>query len=117
MLIRAGPQGRSAGEQAGDMANGDNGPREQRGGRPVLRTGSPPNCRIDLSDAARLIKPLAHARPYPEDRRDLADRVDRLVQQVERLRRHKRQRSNVSAAPEQAGPNTALRQAREVDDT
>ncbi|MFD5057866.1 hypothetical protein [Streptomyces sp. NPDC058394] len=117
MLIRAGPQGRSAGEQAGDMANGDNGPREQRGGRPVLRTGSPPNCRIDLSDAARLIEPLAHARPYPEDRRELADRVDRLVQQVERLRRHNRQRRNVSAAPEQAGPNTALRQAREVDDT
>ncbi|WP_326813617.1 hypothetical protein [Streptomyces sp. NBC_01763] len=99
------------------MANGDNGPREQHGGRAVLRTGSPPNCRIDFSDAARLIEPPAHARPYLEDRRDLADRVDRLVQQIERLCRHNGQRRNVSTAPEQAGPSTALRQAREVGNT
>ncbi|MET8330736.1 hypothetical protein [Streptomyces sp. NPDC005181] len=69
-------------------------------------------------DAARLIEPLAHARPYLEDRLELADRVDRLVQQTERLRRrNNRQRRDVSVAPEQARPNAALQQAREVDHT
>ncbi|MFD4856082.1 hypothetical protein [Streptomyces atratus] len=39
-------------------------------------------------------------RPRVEDRRELADRVDRLVQQIENLRRHSdRRRRGVSTAP------------------
>ncbi|MEU9619548.1 hypothetical protein [Streptomyces sp. NPDC048155] len=88
-------------------------------GRITSLTGLPARSRaavdelneaLGADDPARLIGPLSEARPHLENRRDLADRVDRVVQQVEDLRRHSaRQRRGGSTPEERPGPGTTRR--------